>query len=791
MNHRAWFYDISRRFDGSMGIVGGGRYDDPAGWGLGMGLAYTIPRKTLAISGAPQSKFSKPYQLPERPWGTEADERFYSLKAAPVRGGKPQDVDAVTLAEGGSRPVLRQLNVEAATDEFILQYTHHPDFNLRSGYSAGRVRSLGRDDLALEMLKSDDPRVRRAGIVSISGELTDEMTELMLGMVNDPGESWWVVQTAMDKLGSAKAELIAPHVDRLVYWLKHDDWWLSRAALTALTKAAADKRYYKTILPIVKDMIVNNTSAVALSPLWGIVQELQNADPEVQAFARKTLIEAYADFPTIIRNPYGTELPSAVPYLHGGISRILAALPGGLDALYTAAKKRFPNESLPHKDIFMTADAAKFGPVVKKALDPIVTGELIPQYIAENRNNLLKEKAHEAPRATRMHGLVALYNRIGVHDYDWKTFGPDLTEIEWAYYSFDPPEKKIWEVGGTRYRDVTFPKGMENWFAFDFDAKAAGWKTGFAPFGQEDGKLRTEPKPWVDQEILRPLKDRRQCGSAYCRCCDPMRTLWEKEVLLLRGRIALPKLDKSHVYRLVLGGQGCMNNGDGFRVYVNGKLMFQRDRGWGKRESGPMAFRIDNDWWSEFEGGSVDVAVISFLRIHRRAQIKGNMLSVFMQEMKIPPLGEKEILNSIKAMPMTSAEWQAQQNPEGEGEDLKQDSEAGKFTWNGKFEGNKAIEGTWVQLGQVATMDAFKPPERIRANKGWPLQQLELKSGGKTDTQLFMWTGEILMDLNANQALKMTPKMIDGTEYLFVEAGGFNAKHGPEWKCPLYVMKRK
>jgi len=266
-----------------------------------------------------------------------------------------------------------------------------------------------------------------------------------------------------------------------------------------------------------------------------------------------------------------------------------------------------------------------------------------------------------------------------------------------------------------------------------------------------------------------------------------MQTLWEKEVLLLRGRIALPKLNEGHLYRLVLGGQGCMNNGDGFRVYVNGKLMFHRNRGWGKRESGPMAFRIDNDWWSEFEGGEIDVAVISFLRIHKRSNVKGNMLSVFVQEMKVPPLGEKEILNSVKAFPMLSSQWQALQDPEAE----DKDPEAGKFRWNGKFEQNKAIGGSWVQLGQVKSIEEFKPADRIRSNKHWPLQQLELKSGGKTDERLLTWSGDILMDLNRNQALKMSAKTIDGAEYLFVEAGGFNTKGGPEWKSPLYVMKRK
>jgi hypothetical protein len=46
------------------------------------------------------------------------------------------------------------------------------------------------------------------------------------------------------------------------------------------------------------------------------------------------------------------------------------------------------------------------------------------------------------------------------------------------------------------------------------------------------------------------------------------------------------------------------------------------------------------------------------------------------------------------------------------------------------------------------------------------------------------------MDLNRYQALKMTPKTIGGSEYLFIEAGGFSDKNPAGWKSPLIVMKR-
>jgi len=97
MDSRKWHYDLSRRFDGSFGILGGSGYDKEM-WGVAYPLAYTIPRKTLRISGAPPTKFSKRYQLPKLPWGTEADNAFVTLETVPDATGKQQDLSGETLA---------------------------------------------------------------------------------------------------------------------------------------------------------------------------------------------------------------------------------------------------------------------------------------------------------------------------------------------------------------------------------------------------------------------------------------------------------------------------------------------------------------------------------------------------------------------------------------------------------------------------------------------------------------------------------------------------------------------
>ncbi|MCS5608433.1 MAG: sialate O-acetylesterase, partial [Alphaproteobacteria bacterium] len=160
----------------------------------------------------------------------------------------------------------------------------------------------------------------------------------------------------------------------------------------------------------------------------------------------------------------------------------------------------------------------------RKALKPIILDGIAASYIANPRYNkaLLQEAAGERPQRTNqflrgaMYGLENCYRAAGVDDYDWHSFGPDFNKVDWSYYSFDPKEALPKEKG-SRYRKVTYPAGMENWFAPAFDAGKAGWKKGLQPFGQLDGKLT-------------PLSE--TCTATFCRCGEKPMTLWGKEVLL-------------------------------------------------------------------------------------------------------------------------------------------------------------------------------------------------------------------------------------------------------------------
>jgi hypothetical protein len=796
MDERRWIYELSRMHDGAFGISGGptvgGKYEESGhGGGLSFGnyfpLIYTIPRKKLRIFGAPATEFCKTYQLPQHPWGTAADEVFYSLTPASDPAGKVQDIGKEVIRTDASMPVFARLNDPKVSDETILRYVRHIDQGLREA-GAGTIAKLGKHHLIVPLLKSADPRLRQAGLHAIlksdEGTLTEEMIQLAAAMATDPQESWWVVVSALNVLGKAEAKSLEAHTDRLQFWLQHDDWWLRRASLIALTPIVTDKRFYKQVLPMIGKAMSANTRAIAQAPVGGIVERIKEADPEVQAFAIEVFSSAYSQFPAKLSAPGGQNLASGVDYLVEKIARNLTEIPGGFDALYRASRQRFPGESLPHQDLVMSADAASFGPELRQALKPLVANKLIPEFIAEtrhigsNRKLLLQEVNNSVPfsgnsyyRKPRVEDLVEFYNRVDIHEYDWHDFGQKRDQIAWEYFSFDPPEEKLW-ISGTRYRKVTCPKGMENWYLPEFDGKAAGWKIGFAPFGQCGGKLDVAQSG---------------CTFDYCRCNEKMKTLWDKEVLLLRAKVNPPPFRDGYRYRLVIGGLSHNFAGDGVRLYVDGKTMIEAKAGTGKRDWGRMVgMYLDKSWWNTF-AKEPTLAATSFLAIpggKRSLGEKKGYLAIWLQEMKCPPFGEKEILDSAKVVPLlpsrslapagaeTVAATQDVDDPEMAAEKAKtEDPDKGKFRWDGTFAANKGVLGAWTQTGATDSIEDYKPGRKLRPDKALP-KDLTFLMNGRTTDPLFFYTGDVLMDLDRNQALRMSLMSAGKEERLVVECLG-------------------
>ena len=212
------------------------------------------------------------------------------------------------------------------------------------------------------------------------------------------------------------------------------------------------------------------------------------------------------------------------------------------------------------------------------ALAPIIMDGIAPSYVADPRNNqaLVAEARGEKPQRANQflrgasYGLENCYRAAGNHDHDWHVFGNDLRDVEWDYFSFDPSEAMPKDKGN-RYRKVTYPDGMANWFAPDFAAAGAGWKKGLPPFGQLDGQLE-------------PLGQCERTGG--CGCGEKPNTLWEHQVILTRGTFDIPPLKEGHRYRFVLGGSNHVNTGEGFAIFVNGKLLAESTSGVPNRQGG-------------------------------------------------------------------------------------------------------------------------------------------------------------------------------------------------------------
>ena len=812
MDNRQWHYDLSRRWDGSFGILGGARYDNTE-WGAGYALAYTIPRKTLRISGAPATRLSKPYPLPTQPWGTEADNRFISLEAVPDADGRKQDLSHETLAEDSSRPFfLRIHGSDEVSDDLLRRYIHHQDHNIRfvaankvlginSGYigwrkPGGEVRTK----LMMEFLRSKSPRVRRAMFSAIyeilrrekrTEVLTKDVFDLAVQAVKAPDEPWSVKDFALQVIGHAPADWVVPRVDLLLPYLKHEEWWLQNATLTALTPVVADKRCYRNVLPAVGELVrTNQRSGLTLGLMGSLRAKIKEGGPAVHQLATATLRETYTGYAGVKTAPGGQNISSTYDSHLEFIAASLADVPGGLDVLYEIARKRFPQQILPYKEFFLNADPRQFGPKLKKAITPIIMDELIPEFVGRNRGILRKLAAAEV-QATQPGGprdavdqLAALYERAGHDKYGWHMFA-NLRHAEWSYHSFDPiPAERVpWDQLITRYRKVTLPSGMENWSAPDFDPAKAGWNSGKSPFGQYMGKI---PQPPVS-------KCSAACVGPICYGATKVNTLWEKEVLLLRGTFRLPRVKEGHRYRVRVNSSAHVGNGCGYGVYINGRLLVEQPhcigRGGGEKPNGGF---ITKEFLEDFDGGEVTVAVQTFLRFNDKYKVKPSTrvpqgrISLHFEEQKLPPMGDELVLRSAAVVPMLSSEWQAAQQLE----DRDKPAEDPKFRWDGRFVANPKVLGSWKTIDQVQSIEEFTPDKKADARRA-RIKEITFKDSGRTHVGTWIWSGDTLMDLEGYQALKMIVKTIGGSDYLFVEAGGFSTRNKPDWRTPWYVMKRQ
>ena len=81
----------------------------------------------------------------------------------------------------------------------------------------------------------------------------------------------------------------------------------------------------------------------------------------------------------------------------------------------------------------------------------------------------------------------------------------------------------------------------------------------------------------------------------------------------MRQTFDMPPVKEGYAYRFILGGAGCDRSGEGFAIYVNGKLLTQVNGGF-FRYPGIRGAYLHEDILPEFKGGKVTIAIINFLR---------------------------------------------------------------------------------------------------------------------------------------------------------------------------------
>jgi alpha-galactosidase len=283
---------------------------------------------------------------------------------------------------------------------------------------------------------------------------------------------------------------------------------------------------------------------------------------------------------------------------------------------------------------------------MQSALKPVLLDEAIPAY-AKNAHEvpthlrnamplsaILSNERPESKRRehvlTQLDKMISYYEMAGVDDYSWKHLPATPIDAEWQYFSFDPekePENQKFKI---RYREVAMPSGMEDWYTVGFDAAEAGWATGKAPFGQNNGALE-------------PI--RKHCDADYCQCDMMPNTKWENEVLLMRTTMKVPEFDPGQRYRMVVGGAGHGWSGEGYALYIEGKLVSEMTLGFYKNGGPPRGVFLFNDLQQEMAGKEVTVALKGFLRMsgHKSSEAppRGH-LSAWVQSAKLPPLLQKQ-----------------------------------------------------------------------------------------------------------------------------------------------------
>ncbi len=584
MNRMRWWFDLSRRPDGGIGMAMNTRFDD-VGSGAGLALAYTAPRRNLRIAGAPPSEHARPFTLPERLWGREADRAFHQVEhGGPYHAYGEEEPVHVPFRKLGSAYAEPGADLPAIRDE-ILRNVHHASFVIRAQAGKALLRIGALDELE-RLLDDPDPRVRRAGLDGLtdyrfwfaigrnparSEQVSPAMIASIRRMLADPEEALFVVDGALMALSRARPEIILEHLPQVLPWTGHEEWWIRQSAFSALIGIAQDEAMLPRVLPTMVEMLNNEGRTQARAGMQqqiAMVLRRNPVDGPVGAQAFAGLLKAVAQ--TRIRpEPRSGE---GRYYVTQAALTALQESPDNALAVAEAFQRRFAQ--LHPGDIEqVTRRLLQMRETLPEDARQALTARLAGGY----RNELLRRMETDEAGAP-LDTLVELV-QLERPEVGWRTLGGlDPAERVWRFTSFSPaPEDELPHHMGKRFRDVSLPEPLQGWFEPDYDA--TGWATGRAPVGK--GEFRGRGRDGVTIEN---------------------RSAWgEGEFIVLRGEFEIDDPGAYDFIRLrVLANQG-------FRVHLNGHEIHTYI--WWNNNPEYRAIRIAADHAAHFRAGTNRLAV--------------------------------------------------------------------------------------------------------------------------------------------------------------------------------------
>jgi hypothetical protein len=561
MDRLTWWHDLSREPGGSIGIGtlvwGGGKVGSS---GPGIAISYTAPLRTLRITGAPRSEFSKDFTLPETIWGTAADKAFLSIEHHPkyFEYGPEEPAHVPFYALGGAyhKP---EKDLKSLPRETILRNVYHRNYMIRA--QAGKaLREVDAMDELEKLLGDSDPRVRRAALDGLidynywfgigrnpiaADKFTPGMLEKITKLISDPAEAWYVVDGALMALKFAPTAEIKARLPHILPWTKHTDWWLREAAFMAISGLEKDDKLYLGVLPTLLDVAQREYHT---QPRERMIAHLHGA------LKRKTpASDAGKLIVAGLENAIaGSEIKSG-PRAPEGAFNVLQAVKVCLEsdptsAIAVAGLVRERMNDFSTADLVALVASPNANPEGRPyglltTLDKLPTerqhelkGILFDIY----RPELIRRMESETGEKQALTDTIIDLTRLRNPSAGWKPLGKvPPAERVWRFVSFDPKteQDRLHPREKRRFRDIELPENLKDWHKPEYDDSP--WNQGRAPIG---------------------IGDFKQGGVSFANQSD-----WGKgEFMVMRTTFEVDALD-CDAYRLnILARQG-------FRVFLNGQ----------------------------------------------------------------------------------------------------------------------------------------------------------------------------------------------------------------------------